>query len=132
MAAAMNEAPVAPKAKPNDQDVFLQRVRPDLWRNPVPRDPYDFAILGAGPAGIAAAELAARLGFTVALIERNRIGGNSLNSGSVPSKAIIKTARIYSTLHEAEAFAAPMLRVRPNTSARVTKLSQHEADRGEF
>lgn len=128
----MNEAPVAPKAKPNDQDVFLQRVRPDLWRNPVPRDPYDFAILGAGPAGIAAAELAARLGFTVALIERNRIGGNSLNSGSVPSKAIIKTARIYSTLHEAEAFAAPMLRVRPNTSARVTKLSQHEADRGEF
>ena len=45
-----------------------------------------------GPAGLAAAESAARLGFSVALIERNRMGGNSLNVGSVPSKAIIRTA----------------------------------------
>ncbi len=73
----MTKAPATPKAKPNDEEVFLRRVRPDLWQNPVPQDVYDFAIIGAGPAGIAAAESAARLGARVALIERNRIGGNS-------------------------------------------------------
>lgn len=59
----------------------------------MPLKAYDLAVVGAGPAGLAAAEAAARLGFSVALIERNRLGGNSLNAGSVPSKAIIRTAR---------------------------------------
>lgn len=108
MAAVVTEPHTAPKAKPDDEGVFLRRVRPDLWRNPVPQDVYDFAILGAGPAGLAAAESAVRLGFTVALIERNRIGGNSLNAGSVPSKSIIKSAHVYASLREAEAFGAPM------------------------
>src|SRR5665213_298384 len=104
----MTEKTTAPKAKPNDGDVFLRRVRPDAWQNPAPRDVYDLAILGAGPAGIAAAESAARLGVSVVLIERNRIGGNSLNAGSVPSKSIIKTASVYASMREAEAFGAPM------------------------
>lgn len=98
----------APKTKPNDEDVFLRRVRPEPWQNPVPNGVYDLAILGAGPAGIAAAEEAARLGVRVALIERNRIGGNSLNTGSVPSKSIVKSAGVYAEMHKAEQFGAPM------------------------
>ena len=104
----MTTAPATPKAKPDNDSVFLRRVRPAGWQNPVARDVYDLAVIGAGPAGIAAAESAARLGFTVALIERNIVGGNSLNAGSVPSKALIKTARVYAALHELEAFGAPM------------------------
>jgi pyruvate/2-oxoglutarate dehydrogenase complex dihydrolipoamide dehydrogenase (E3) component len=102
-----------PRAKPDDEKTFLRRVRPDNWKNPVPRSAYDLAIMGAGPAGLAAAESAARLGFSVALIERNRLGGNSLNVGSVPSKAIIRTARVYGTMRDAEKFGAPV----PNEAA---------------
>ena len=95
------------RVKPDDEDTFLGRVRPKDWKNQARRSMYDLAIIGAGPAGLAAAESAARLGFSVALIERNRLGGNSLNAGSVPSKAIIRTARVYGTMRNAEEFGAP-------------------------
>jgi pyruvate/2-oxoglutarate dehydrogenase complex dihydrolipoamide dehydrogenase (E3) component len=101
------------RAKADDEQTYLRRVRPENWENPEPRSGYDFAIVGAGPAGLAAAESAARLGFSVVLIERNRVGGNSLNVGSVPSKAIISTARVYGTMPEARTFGAPV----PNESA---------------
>src|SRR5665213_539795 len=104
----MSDKSTAPKAKPDDEEIFLRRVRPELWRNPAPRDIYDFAIVGAGPAGLVAAESAARLGFKVALIERNRIGGNSLNFGSIPSKSIIATARTFAAKRKAEETGAPL------------------------
>src|SRR5580700_9268467 len=62
---------------------------------------YDFAIVGAGPAGLAAAELATQLGARVALLERHRLGGTSLNSGSVPSKALIRSATLFAGIREA-------------------------------
>jgi pyruvate/2-oxoglutarate dehydrogenase complex dihydrolipoamide dehydrogenase (E3) component len=104
----MSDKPTAPEAKPADEPIFLGRVRPKIWQNPVPRDVYDFAVVGAGPAGLAAAESAARLGFKVALIERNRIGGNSLNLGSIPSKSIIATARTFAAKRRAEETGAPL------------------------
>ncbi|MGH7015059.1 MAG: mercuric reductase [Stellaceae bacterium] len=97
-----------PTAKLDDENAFLRRVRPEDWKNPTPQSVYDLTIMGAGPAGLAAAESAIRLGFSVALIERNRMGGNSLNVGSVPSKAIIRTARVYGTMRDAEEFGAPL------------------------
>ncbi|MEO9230353.1 MAG: mercuric reductase [Devosia sp.] len=100
--------PTRPRAKPDDETTFLRRVRPEDWKNPTPRSIYDLAILGAGPAGLEAAASAARLGFSVALIEHNRLGGNSLNAGSVPSKAIIRTARVYGTMRDAEEYGAPI------------------------
>jgi pyruvate/2-oxoglutarate dehydrogenase complex dihydrolipoamide dehydrogenase (E3) component len=54
---------------------------------------YDLIVLGAGPAGLEAARTARRLGLRVALVERSRLGGNSLNTGSVPSKSIIRSGR---------------------------------------
>src|ERR1700690_2745938 len=96
------------RAKPDEEKTFLSRVRPEDWENPEPRPGYDLAIAGAGPAGLAAAESAARLGFSVVLIERNRLGGNSLNVGSVPSKAIIGAVRIYGAVREAEELGAPV------------------------
>jgi pyruvate/2-oxoglutarate dehydrogenase complex dihydrolipoamide dehydrogenase (E3) component len=67
---------------------------------------YDLAIIGAGPAGIAAAKAAAALGGKVALIERDSIGGANLNFGSVPSKALIRTSRLYAEMRDANLYGA--------------------------
>ncbi len=83
-----------PNADGDFEETLLRRVRPRDWKNPAPKGSYDLAIIGAGPAGIAAAEYAARLGYAVALVERNRLGGNSLNAGSVPSKVLVRTALV--------------------------------------
>jgi len=96
------------RGKPDDEKIFLRRVQPEDWKNPVPRNAYDLAIVGAGPAGLVAAKSARQLGFSVALIERYRMGGNSLNVGSVPSKAIIRTACVCDTMRDAAEFGAPI------------------------
>ena len=53
---------------------------------------HDLAIIGAGSAGLSVAYVAARLGLRVALIERGRMGGDCLNTGCVPSKALLAAA----------------------------------------
>ncbi len=67
-------------------------------------DIYNLVVIGAGPGGVTAAREAAALGAKVALIERDLIGGDRLNVGCVPSKAIIRTARLYAEMRGAEDF----------------------------
>ena len=59
------------------------------------------AVIGGGPAGLAAAEFAARRGCRVLLFEARRLGGTSLNTGSVPSKALIRSATLLAGIREA-------------------------------
>jgi len=54
---------------------------------------YNVVIIGAGSAGLVTAAATAGLGGRVALIERNKMGGDCLNFGCVPSKALISSAR---------------------------------------
>ena len=54
---------------------------------------HDLVVIGAGAAGLTAAGGAARLGLRVALVERGRMGGECLNTGCVPSKALLAAAR---------------------------------------
>ena len=84
----------------------LDNVRPAHWINPKPADRYNLVVIGAGPAGLVAAKGAASLGARVALIERDLIGGDCLNVGCVPSKALIRTARAYATMHAAPHYGA--------------------------
>jgi pyruvate/2-oxoglutarate dehydrogenase complex dihydrolipoamide dehydrogenase (E3) component len=92
------------------QDTYESRrladVHPEAWVNPKPADRYALVIVGAGPAGLAAAELAATLGGKVALIERHFIGGTCLNTGCVPSKALIRTSRLYAEMRDADRYGA--------------------------
>jgi dihydrolipoamide dehydrogenase len=57
---------------------------------------FDLAIIGSGWGGFSAAQEAKRLGFKVALIEKDKIGGTCLNYGCIPTKALIQSAKIYS------------------------------------
>ncbi|MBM4072261.1 MAG: mercuric reductase [Planctomycetes bacterium] len=72
---------------------LLRHVRPPDWRNPRPRDRYDLVVVGAGTAGLVTAAGASSLGARVALVERFHMGGDCLNAGCVPSKALLATAR---------------------------------------
>ncbi len=68
-------------------------VFPQDYTNPAP-DPegYNLLVIGAGPAGLIVSIAAAGLGAKVALIERHAMGGDCLNVGCVPSKALISMA----------------------------------------
>jgi pyruvate/2-oxoglutarate dehydrogenase complex dihydrolipoamide dehydrogenase (E3) component len=56
-------------------------------------DIYDLVVIGGGTAGLVSAHAAAGLGARVALIERGRLGGDCLNTGCVPSKSLLRSAR---------------------------------------
>jgi pyruvate/2-oxoglutarate dehydrogenase complex dihydrolipoamide dehydrogenase (E3) component len=63
---------------------------------------YNIVVIGAGTAGLVTAAGTAGLGGRVALIERNLMGGDCLNFGCVPSKALISSARLVQQIREAE------------------------------
>src|SRR5437660_10528796 len=63
---------------------------------------YNVVVIGAGTAGLVAAAGTAALGGRVALVERNLMGGDCLNFGCVPSKALISSARLIQRIRESE------------------------------
>ena len=65
---------------------------------------YDFAVIGAGAAGLSVAGVAAQLGLRTALIERDRMGGDCLNAGCVPSKALLAAAHAAQTARAASRY----------------------------
>jgi pyruvate/2-oxoglutarate dehydrogenase complex dihydrolipoamide dehydrogenase (E3) component len=72
---------------------LIANVHPAKWRNPEPAERYNLVVIGAGTAGLVCAAGAAGLGAKVALIERDLMGGDCLNFGCVPSKALLSAAR---------------------------------------
>jgi len=65
---------------------------------------YNVVVIGAGTAGLVTAAGTVGLGGRVALIERNKMGGDCLNFGCVPSKALISSARLINRIRRAEAW----------------------------
>jgi pyruvate/2-oxoglutarate dehydrogenase complex dihydrolipoamide dehydrogenase (E3) component len=68
---------------------------------------YDLVIVGMGSAGLVAAEFAARLGLRVAAVEADRVGGDCLWTGCVPSKTLLAAARAAHTMRTAERHGLP-------------------------
>lgn len=83
---------------------LLTQVAPSDWGNPKPLPRYDLVVVGAGTAGLVTAAGAAGLGARVALVERHLLGGDCLNAGCVPSKALIRAARAAFDGHHADPF----------------------------
>ncbi|MBE0599356.1 MAG: FAD-dependent oxidoreductase [Desulfuromonadales bacterium] len=65
---------------------------------------YNLVVIGAGSAGLVTSYIAATVKAKVALIEKDKMGGDCLNTGCVPSKALIRSARMLSCFRRAEEF----------------------------
>ncbi len=87
---------------------LLANVHPQWWEQPEGAGRYHLVVVGGGTAGLVSAAGAAGLGARVALIERNLLGGDCLNVGCVPSKAIIGAARAWHESKRAAEFGAPL------------------------
>lgn len=83
---------------------LAQLTHPTGWLSPSPKGKYNLVIVGAGTAGLVAAAGAAGLGARVALIERHQTGGDCLNTGCVPSKAVIRAAHAAHEVARAASF----------------------------
>src|ERR1041385_7710622 len=83
---------------------LVSNVYPPDWRNPAPAPCYNLVVIGAGTAGLVTAAGAAGLGAKVALVEKSLMGGDCLNVGCVPSKAIIRSSRAVFDINDAGRF----------------------------
>ena len=94
------------EVKPADEfnKKLVENAHPPDWTNPKPAGRYNLVVVGAGTAGLVAAAGAAILGAKVALVERHLMGGDCLNYGCVPSKALIRASRAAYAITEAREF----------------------------
>ena len=100
---ADNDAPlVLPLDEHNRR--LLSNVHPPDWVNPQPASRYNLVVIGAGAGGLVSAIGAAGLGAKVALVEKHLLGGDCLNIGCVPSKALLRAARAFADVRDAGAF----------------------------
>ena len=74
-------------------DIVKRRKAFQGWQKPVQYD-YNMVVIGAGAGGLVSAYIAAAVKAKVALIEKDKMGGDCLNTGCVPSKALIRSAKI--------------------------------------
>jgi pyruvate/2-oxoglutarate dehydrogenase complex dihydrolipoamide dehydrogenase (E3) component len=102
MAATDNAPLILPWDEPNRN--LAAHVHPADWKNPTPASCYNLVVVGAGTAGLISAAGAAGLGAKVALVERHLMGGDCLNVGCVPSKALIAAARAAAAVRDAAEF----------------------------
>ena len=89
---------------------------------------FDLIVLGSGPGGYVAAIRAAQLGQKVAIVEREELGGICLNWGCIPTKALLKSAQVFSYLSHAEDFGINLKDANADFSA-VVKRSRSVAEK---
>ena len=100
--ASLRQSLVLPDDEHNQ--TLVGHVHPGDWTNPAPAGRYNLVVIGAGTAGLVSAVGAAGLGAKVAIIERHLMGGDCLNYGCVPSKALIRAARAAADVRTASRF----------------------------
>ena len=88
---------------------------------------YDIIVLGSGPGGYVTAIRASQLGFKVAVIEKENLGGICLNWGCIPTKALLKSAQVFDYLKHASDYGLTVKEFDKDFSA-VVKRSRDVAE----
>ena len=88
---------------------------------------YDIIVLGSGPGGYVTAIRASQLGFKVAIVEKEKLGGVCLNWGCIPTKALLKSAQVFDYLKHAADYGLVVDSFDKDFSA-VVKRSRDVAD----
>ena len=103
------------------------------WRKP-DRFDYNLIVVGAGAAGLVSAYIGATVKAKVALIEKHKMGGDCLNTGCVPSKALIRSARLLAEARNSRAYGIRRMDAEldfPELMARVrasiAKIEPHDS-----
>lgn len=91
-------------------------------------DRYDLVIVGMGSAGMSAAELASTLPVRVAVVERDRVGGDCLWTGCVPSKALLASAKAAHVMRTADRWGLPAVDPDIDTEAVWKRLKAVQDD----
>jgi pyruvate/2-oxoglutarate dehydrogenase complex dihydrolipoamide dehydrogenase (E3) component len=118
---------VEPLDRHNQQ--WIAHVHPAAWLNPDPRERYHLVVIGAGPGGLMCAAIAAGLGARVALVERHLMGGDCLNVGCVPSKALVAAARSWRAAADSNpAFGGPRITGAGDFAAAMQRMRRLRSD----
>ena len=88
---------------------------------------YDIIIIGSGPGGYVTAIRASQLGFKVAVVEKENLGGICLNWGCIPTKALLKSAQVYDYLKHVDEYGLKAEAIDKDFDA-VIKRSRNVAD----
>ncbi len=88
---------------------------------------YDIIIIGSGPGGYVTAIRASQLGFKVAVVEKENLGGICLNWGCIPTKALLKSAQVYDYLKHVDEYGLKAEAIDKDFSA-VVKRSRNVAE----
>ncbi len=123
--------PETPALRPDDvhNQALLRNVHPPDWANPEPAGRYNLVVLGAGTAGLISAAGASGLGARVALVERALLGGDCLNVGCVPSKALVRASRAAAEVRDAGGYGVEVpAGVRVNFPAVMERMRRLRAE----
>src|SRR3954451_18223616 len=85
---------------------------------------YDLVIIGGGPGGYVAAIRASQLGLKVAVVERGKIGGTCLHAGCIPTKALLRSAELYTQTKNADRFGV----IAPEVGLDFTKVQARKEE----
>jgi pyruvate/2-oxoglutarate dehydrogenase complex dihydrolipoamide dehydrogenase (E3) component len=96
---------------------------------------YDLVVVGGGAAGLTTVSGCVQLGMKVALVENERMGGDCLHYGCVPSKTLIKSAEVYDELRHAASFGLPafplpsidMLTINERVAGVIADIEVHDS-----
>lgn len=120
-------------SQPKPQEPETKQQRSPRLRAPHPCD-YNLIAIGAGAAGLVTTYVGAAVQARVALIEKHKMGGDCLNTGCVPSKALLSSAKVAQLLREAERFgikdvdfAVDFAQVMEQVRAAVRRIEPHDS-----
>ncbi len=85
---------------------------------------FDLIVIGAGPGGYVAAIRGAQLGMSVAIVEREHLGGICLNWGCIPTKAMLRSSEVFHLMHRAKEFGLKAEKIDYDLDAVVKRSRQ--------